>query len=195
MLPLMCKCSAWHMFRFMITFTMRFMMSKAWGWDTKMWDWTNLWSSHRYRTLHISIRPGGCDCNTLHPTWFCIVWLMCLQYSYEIYKDIRVIHKVTRLGVESSQFLHKRASNTELGIQNSTNQITGTQTSLFANFVGKLSFILSFLFPERFHCCYIHFHCSYLYNYYNYSQTLCIKCWVRTTERGDRGWKRGWLSQ
>jgi hypothetical protein len=52
---------------------------------------------------------------------------------------------------------------------------------------------------------------SYLYNYYNYSRTLCIKCWVSvfrtelqrfilwfnkmsftfadTTERGDRGWK------
>jgi len=36
----------------------------------------------------------------------------------------------------------------------------------------KLSFILSFVFPERFHCCCcIYFHCSYLYNYYNCSQT------------------------
>jgi len=36
------------------------------------------------------------------------------------------------------------------------------------NFGGKLSFILSFLYPERrLHCCYIYFHCSYLYSYCN----------------------------
>jgi hypothetical protein len=40
------------------------------------------------------------------------------------------------------------------------------------NFGGRLSFILSFLFLERLHCCYIYFRCSY------YSRTLCIKCWV-----------------
>jgi hypothetical protein len=39
---------------------------------------------------------------------------------------------------------------------------------------------LSFLFPERLLAVtYIPIStCSYLYNYYNYSQTLCIKCWV-----------------
>ncbi len=42
--------------------------------------------------------------------------------------------------------------------------IIGTQTSFFTDFGGKLSFILSFLFPERLHCCYIYFHCSYLHN-------------------------------
>jgi hypothetical protein len=57
-------------------------------------------------------------------------------------------------------------------------KMIGTQTSCFTNFGRKLSFILSFLFPDRLHCCYIYFHCSYLYNYYNYSQTLCTKCWV-----------------
>jgi len=57
------------------------------------------------------------------------------------------------------------------------NEITGTQTSFSTNFGAKLSFILSFLFPERFHWCYTYFHCSYLYNYYNYSST---------------GPKRGW---
>jgi hypothetical protein len=58
--------------------------------------------------------------------------------------------------------------------------ITGTQTSFPTNFGGgKLSFILSFLFPEcLLHCCCIYFHCSYLYNCYNYSGTLCINCWV-----------------
>ncbi len=45
-------------------------------------------------------------------------------------------------------------------------------------FRAVLSFILSLLFPERLHSCYIYFHCSYLYNYYNYIQTLCIKRWV-----------------
>ncbi len=40
------------------------------------------------------------------------------------------------------------------------------------------SFILSFIFPERLHCYYTCFHCSYLYDYYSYSRTLCIKCWV-----------------
>ncbi len=47
------------------------------------------------------------------------------------------------------------------------------------NFGGKLSFILTFLYPQRLlDCCYIYFHCSYVYKYYNYSWTLCIKCWV-----------------
>ncbi len=49
-------------------------------------------------------------------------------------------------------------------------KITRTQTSFSTNFGGKLSFIHSFLFPERLHCCCcccIYFHCSYLYNYYN----------------------------
>jgi hypothetical protein len=45
-------------------------------------------------------------------------------------------------------------------------EITETQTSFSIKFGNKLSFILSFLFPERLHCCYMYFHCSYLYNYY-----------------------------
>ncbi len=32
----------------------------------------------------------------------------------------------------------------------------------------------SFLFPERLHCCYIHFHCSYMYNYYNYLEPCAL---------------------
>ncbi len=61
------------------------------------------------------------------------------------------------------------------------------------------------MFPFPVHSCYIYFHCSSLYNYYNYSQTMCIKCWsfsishpdlikfpyfADTTERGDRGRKQ-----
>jgi hypothetical protein len=81
--------------------------------------------------------------------------------------------------------------------------ITGTQSSFSTNFGGKLSFTLSFLFPERPHHCFIYFHCSYFFNYYNYSWTLCIKCWVSSywdlikfhyfadpTGRGDRPWKQ-----
>jgi len=64
------------------------------------------------------------------------------------------------------------------------------QKSTFSNQLGlKLTKIIKFwwvnwvssylsFFHERLHWCYIYFHCSYLYNYYNYSQTLCIKCWV-----------------
>jgi len=84
------------------------------------------------------------------------------------------------------------------------NEINGTQTSFSTNFGGKLSFILSFLFPERLHCCYIYFHCSYLYNNYNYSLERCalsfiISFWdliefpyfAETTQRGDKGgWKQ-----
>jgi hypothetical protein len=33
----------------------------------------------------------------------------------------------------------------------------GDQTQKTINFGGKLSFILSFLFPERLHCCCIYF--------------------------------------
>jgi hypothetical protein len=54
------------------------------------------------------------------------------------------------------------------------NEITRFQTSFSTNFGGKLSFILSFLFPERLHCCYIYFQYSYLYNYYNYSNPCAL---------------------
>jgi len=67
------------------------------------------------------------------------------------------------------------------------NEITGTRTSLSANFGDKLSFTLSFLFPELLHCYYIYFHCSHLYNYYNYSPILTF---ADTIERGDRGESR-----
>jgi hypothetical protein len=36
----------------------------------------------------------------------------------------------------------------------------GVETENTINFGGKLSFILSFLFPDRLHCCYIYFHRS-----------------------------------
>ncbi len=43
----------------------------------------------------------------------------------------------------------------------------GGETQKAINFRGKLSFSLSFLYPDRLHCCYIYFHCFHLYNYYH----------------------------
>jgi hypothetical protein len=82
--------------------------------------------------------------------------------------------------IRKVKFRNNRASNTELRMKILQNETVGTQTSFSTNFVDKLSVILSFLFPERLHCCYKYFHCFYLYNCYSYSQTLCIKCWVST---------------
>jgi hypothetical protein len=88
-----------------------------------------------------------------------------------------VISKVRRWGGENGQFRHIRAWNESLGMKISQKEVSGTQTSFSTNFGGKLSFILWFLFPERPHYYIRYFHCSYLYDYYNYSQTLCIKWW------------------
>ncbi len=70
-------------------------------------------------------------------------------------------------------------------LQKSTLAFKRGETQKTINFGGKLSFILSFLFPERLHYSYIastaatlYFHCSCLYNDYNYSWFLCIQCWV-----------------
>jgi len=78
------------------------------------------------------------------------------------------------------------------------------------NFGGKLSFIPSFLFPERLHCCYIYFPCSTSTTTILSLETCAsnaefehfvlrcsisywdlIKCpyFADTTERGDGGWK------
>ncbi len=86
--------------------------------------------------------------------------------SHDLYnkKKKRVIGKVGRLGRKNGQFRHDRASNTELGMKILQNKIIGTQISFATNFGGKLSSILSFLFSERLHCC-------YMYNYYKYSRT------------------------
>jgi len=69
--------------------------------------------------------------------------------------------------------------------------------------INWFSSCLSF-FQSRLPCSYIYFHHSYLHNYYNYSRTLCIKCWylsipysdlkkfhyfADTTETGVWGWK------
>jgi len=91
-----------------------------------------------------------------------------------------VIRKVTWLGGENGKLRHNRASKAWLGMKSLQNEVTGTQTSFSTNFGGKLSFILPLLFQwaPPLQLAYIYFHCSYLYNYYNYTRTLCIKCWV-----------------
>jgi hypothetical protein len=69
----------------------------------------------------------------------------------------KVVLKVRRLGAENGQqFQHNRGIECVTGNENLQNEITGTQTIFSTNFGGKLSFILSFLFPERLHCCYIY---------------------------------------
>jgi len=85
----------------------------------------------------------------------------------------RDIHKVRQTQHQNPEFDHtqgeieKKPAKKYIRIQGGRGE---TQKTI--NFGGKLSFILSFLFPERFHCCYIYFHCSYLYNYYNPS--ICV---------------------
>jgi len=79
----------------------------------------------------------------------------------------KVIRKVRRLGGENDQFQHNRASNAELGIK-------FYKTSFSTNFGCKLSFILSFLFPNCLPCCHIYFYCSYLYIHYNYSRPCAL---------------------
>jgi hypothetical protein len=116
-----------------------------------------------------------------HCGWSCSICRRAMLASRQWFEwnlGIRVIHKVRRLGGENGQFRLNRASNMWLGMKILQNKITGTQTSFSSNFGCKLSCILSFLFPERLHFGYIYFPCSYLYACYNYSQTLCIKCWV-----------------
>ncbi len=90
----------------------------------------------------------------------------------------RVICKVRWLGARTASFdiIGHQMCNWEWNFLQK--EITGTQTSFSTNFGDTLSFIMCFLFPERLHCYYIYFQCSDLYKYYNYSWTLCIKCWV-----------------
>ncbi len=91
-------------------------------------------------------------------------------------------------------------------------ETTGIQTSFFPPILvvnwdsSPLSFFLSASSTAA--ARYI-FTAPHLYNYYNYSRTLCIKCWVSAFHfwdvmkifvtwqrdhwnKGHRGWKRGW---
>ncbi len=73
------------------------------------------------------------------------------------WEDIRVIRKVRQTQHQNPEFGHtqgeifKKPAKKYISIQ-------GREGVKTINFGGKLGFILSFLFPERLHCCYIYFH-------------------------------------
>jgi hypothetical protein len=96
---------------------------------------------------------------------------------------IRVIRKARKTQYQNPEFgqtqceIKKKPSKKYISIQPRGGG-EGGRPSEKQPFLCKLSFILSFVFPERLYISYRYFHCSYLYNYYNYSRTLCIKCWV-----------------
>ncbi len=76
------------------------------------------------------------------------------QFAPEFADINRVVRKVSRLAGENSQFWHNRASNPKLGMKILQNEIIGLTLDFFSsNFGDKLSFILSFAFPEHLHCC------------------------------------------
>jgi hypothetical protein len=106
----------------------------------------------------------------------------------------KVICKIRLLGGEKGQFRRNRPSNASLGMKILQNKITGTQTRFSTNFGGKLSFIMSFIFPQRFHCCYIYFTApirttpiiTLIYKSY-----MCVRLFVTTNSAGQGGAGRG----
>jgi hypothetical protein len=84
-------------------------------------------------------------------------FLVCSEFRH-----YTVIGKVMKTQHQNSEF-NSTGWDSIKNLQKNTLDFNGGSNSV--------SFILSFLFSERLHY-------SYLYNYDNYSQTLCIKCWV-----------------
>jgi hypothetical protein len=89
---------------------------------------------------------------------------------------VRVLGKVRQTQHQNPEFGHtqgeiKKTKISKKSILAFKGGGRGGETQKTTSFGGKLSFILSFIFPERLQCCYIYFHCSYLYNYYNYFRT------------------------
>jgi len=82
-------------------------------------------------------------------------------------QNMRVIHKVRKTQHQNPEFGHTQGEIQKKTAQQYISIQGGDETQKPINFGGKLSFILSFLFPERLHCCYTYFHCSELYNYHN----------------------------
>jgi len=113
----------------------------------------------------------------------------------------RVNRKVRLLEGEKGQFRRSRPSNPSLGMKILQNKITGTQTRFSTNFGGKLSFIMSVIFPQRFHCCYIYFiapicttpiitlkPCPLMLSFsISYSDLIKSPYFADTTEKGHRG--------
>jgi len=93
--------------------------------------------------LHLQALPKDKTLSCYYDLWRYYIAFFHLNLKFN-----RVIHKVARLGIENGQFRHNRAGNAQLGMKILQNEITVTQTSFPTNFGGKLSFILSFLFPQ-----------------------------------------------
>jgi hypothetical protein len=68
-------------------------------------------------------------------------------------------HQNIEFGHKQGEIIKKTCKKKDINIQGGEGE---TQKTI--NFSDKLSFNLSFISPERLHCCYIYFHCSYLYN-------------------------------
>jgi hypothetical protein len=73
---------------------------------------------------------------------------------------MRVIRKVRKTQPQNPEFGHTQGETQKTPTKKYIKISMGGETQKTINFGGKLSFILSFLFPERLHCCYIYFHCS-----------------------------------
>jgi hypothetical protein len=119
------------------------------------------------------------------------------KLSYPHY-GISVIRKVRKTQHHNPEFGHTQGEIFFLTAKKVHDHSRGDETQKTINFGGKLSFILSFLFPERLHCCYICFHCSYTTTIISLEPcVLSISYWdllkclyfAEPTERGDRGWK------
>jgi len=149
----------------------------SWAWDSGTWNWTSPFPSYPWIS---SLGSSQVEDSWL---WVSLTW-----------GRIRIIRKVRKTQHQNPEFGHKPG---EIKNKSAKKYIQGGETQKTIHFCNKLSFILSFLFPKRLHCCYIYVHCSYLYNSYNYSRTLCIWSWdlikfpyfADTTERGVWGWK------
>jgi hypothetical protein len=87
---------------------------------------------------------------------------------------IRVILKVRKRQHQNPEFGCKRGEKPAKKYIS----IKGGDTQKTINFGGKLSFICLLLLCDRLDCCYVLYDWSYMYRYYNYSRTLCIKCWL-----------------
>jgi hypothetical protein len=110
----------------------------------------------------------------------------------------RVILKVRKTQHQNPEFGHTQGEIQKKNSKKVHQHSTGDETQKTINFGGKLSFIVSFLFPERRHCCYIYFKPRALNAEFQHFIVSCsvsywdsIKClhFVDTSERGDRGWK------
>jgi hypothetical protein len=71
-----------------------------------------------------------------------------------------IIHKVSKTQHQNLEFGHTQGEIQRKPAKKYISNSTWDETQKTINFGGKLSFILSFLFPKRLHRCYIYFHWS-----------------------------------